>query len=255
MLKLCASFLLDLLRSRILLAYALLLSVMGWGVFLLESQPEKALLLLLQMVLLVIPVVCMVFSAAYYYHAQEFILLLLAQPIERGSILGGLMAALCLGCSLAYVLGLGLPALFFFPSKESLLLLGAGGLLGMAFIALALLLGTHIRDKARGIGAALAVLAFFALLFDGLLLFLMYQFADYPMEKAILALSFFNPLDVARIAVIMKSDAAALLGLSGAVFREFFGTSSSLWISLAALVFWVLIPYGLARRRFVRMDF
>ena len=255
MLKVCASFLLDLVRSRILLAYLFVLALIGWGVFLLESQPEKALLLILQIVLLVIPVVCMVFGTIYYYNSQEFMLLLLAQPIKRGNIISGLMLALCSGCSFAFLLGLGLPLAIHYPTAETGMLIGAGLMLGFIFMALALFFSTHIQDKARGMGAALVVLAFFALIFDGLLLMLMYQFADYPIEKGVLALSFLNPLDIARILVIMKTEASALLGLSGAVFRKFLGTATSQAVSWAVLVIWVLVPYGLAKRKFERKDF
>jgi hypothetical protein len=43
----------DLIRNKVILGYFILLVALGWGVFYLESQPQKAILLLLQVTLLV----------------------------------------------------------------------------------------------------------------------------------------------------------------------------------------------------------
>src|SRR5690606_41843496 len=47
----------------------------------------------------------------------------------------------------------------------------------------------YIKDKARGIGAALMIWLFFTLIFDGLVLFLLFQLIDYPLENLIVVLS------------------------------------------------------------------
>ncbi len=122
------------------------------------------------------------------------------------------------------------------------------------FTAIALWVSTHFHDKARGMGVALVVWAFFTFIYDGLLLLFMYQLAEFPIEKTVLVLSFFNPVDIARIVVIMKTEASAMLGLSGAVFQNFFGSNLGVYISGVVMLSWVAVPFALARRKFIRKD-
>jgi Cu-processing system permease protein len=61
---------------------------------------------------------------------------------------------------------------------------------------------------------------YFSLIYDGLLLFFLFQFSDYPLEKAMIVLSSLNPIDLGRILILLKLDIAALMGYTGAVFDE-----------------------------------
>jgi Cu-processing system permease protein len=244
----------DLLRNRVIIAYTLLLAVTGWGTFLIESQPEKAILILMQATLLVLPLIAMVFATIYYYNSQDFISLLLAQPIGRSTVMKSFYLGLNTSLILGFWIGIGVPLLIFYPSADSMILMLSGTLLLMVFTAIALFTATMFRDKARGMGATLLLWVFFVFIFDGLLLFLMYQFADYPIEKAMLIASFFNPIDIARILIIIKTEASALMGLSGALFTKFFGTSLGVGVSFTVLLIWVFIPFLLAWRKFLKMD-
>lgn len=244
----------DLIRSKAILAYFLVLSLLGWGVFLIESHPQKALLTLMQVSLLLLPMMTMIFAAIYYYNALEFILLLLAQPIRRATILWGFYAGLASAFTLAFLAGIGLPLMLFFPVAGSFLLLCGGILLSLIFTALALLIATHIQDKARGLGAALLAWAFFAFIFDGLLLLLMYQFSDYPIERPVLFLTLLNPVDTTRILIIMQTEASALMGLSGVLFQRFFGTAYAWLAAFGSLSIWVVLPLLFTLRKFRRKD-
>ena len=244
----------DLLKNKVVVGYLLLLSVIGWGMFMIESHPQKVILTLLQVTLIVLPLMTVVFATIYYYNSQEFVLMLLSQPIHRKKLFRGLFQGLSLAFALAYLVGIGLPLLIFYPSAESIFLLSTGLFLSLIFTAIALWTSTKFHDKARGMGVALVIWAFFTFVYDGLLLLFMYQFSDFPIEKVVLVLSFFNPVDIARILVIMKTEASAMLGLSGAVFQNFFGSSTGVYISAAVLLLWIVIPFALARRKFIRKD-
>ncbi len=80
-----------------------------------------------------------------------------------------------------------------------IILIISGILLTIIFVAIAMLAAVKIRDKARGIGAVILLWLYFSLLFDGLVLFILFQFADYPLEKAMVAVTAFNPIDLSRI--------------------------------------------------------
>ncbi|NJC26981.1 ABC transporter permease subunit [Neolewinella antarctica] len=244
----------DLWKNKAVIAYGILMLTIGWGVFAIEDQPEKAVLSLLRIILFVQPLVTLLFAGMYYYNSQEFILLLAAQPVRRNTLFFGVFAGLTAVFTLIFLLSIGLPVLLFSPNVEGLSLLFAGALLIFIFTALALLVSVYFADKARGLGFALLLWAFFAFVYDGLLLLFMYQLADYPIERPVLGLLFFNPVDVARIFVISKTEASALLGLSGAVFQDFFGAMKGTVISGCVLATWALVPLSLAYRKFNRKD-
>lgn len=244
----------DLIRSWFVIGFFLLLVTAGWGVFTIQSYPQKALLTLMELTILAIPLACMIFSTIYYYNSLEFILLLLTQPVERKTIMRAFLLSLGSVFLACYILGIGVPLLTMHFSPESLTLLLSGSLLTLVFTSLALLICTLTRDKAKGMGFTLLIWAFFAFIYDGLLLFLMYQFSAYPIEKGVLVLSFLNPVDIGRILVIMQTEASALLGYSGAIFRDFFGSQTGSIVSVLAMLVWCFLPFWGAKRVFVRKD-
>jgi Cu-processing system permease protein len=244
----------DLWKNKAIIAYGALMVLLGWGIFAIEDQSEKALLGLLRIILFIQPLVTVLFASMYYYNSQEFTLLLAAQPIERKTLFFGLYGGLIAMFTLIFFLSIGLPVLLYSPNGEGALLLFVCFLLILIFTSIALLISVFITDKARGIGFGLLVWTFFAFVYDGLLLILMYQMAAYPIEGYVLGLTFLNPVDISRITVISSTETAALLGLSGAVFQDFFGGIKGTLISGCVLIIWAIVPLGLAYRKFNRKD-
>ena len=114
-------------------------------------------------------------------------------------------------------------------------MIGVGKLLSIIFVVLAMLAAIKTRDKGKAIGGAVIMLGlYFSLLFTGSVLFLLLQFADYPMEKPMIAVSAFNPIDLRRILILSQLDESAMMGYAGAVFK----------VSLALiLVYYFHLPY------------
>lgn len=249
------SITIDLMKNRAILFYCLLIALMGWGLFLMESQPEKSILALLQLTLIVIPLITSVFTTVYYYNSAEFVQLLLIQPVRRGRIFSSLYQGLTFGFVISYMLGVGLPLVIFYPTTSSIFLVIAGVSLSVIFTSLSLFVSVVQTDKARSIGIVLLIWAFFAFIFEGIQLLLMYQYADYPLEIPILCITFLNPISLARILVVMQTEAAALMGLSGAVFKDFFGSLNGAFAVFITLFTWASIPYYLAYRKFIKKDF
>jgi len=117
-----------------------------------------------------------------------------------------------------------------------------------------LLASVKTRDKAKGIGLAILLWFYFSIIFDGLVLFLLFQFEDYPMEKPMLVFTALNPIDLSRILILLKMDISALMGYTGAVFQDFFGTATGMIIAVATLLLWAAIPCWFSVRNFVRKD-
>ena len=129
-----------------------------------------------------------------------------------------------------------------------------GVLLSIIFVSIALLAAVKTRDKAKGIGVAILLWLYFSLLFDGFVLFLLFQFSDYPIEKIMVGISMLNPLDLGRIMILLKMDVSALMGYTGAVFKDFFGTQAGMGFSFLILLLWAIVPVWLSIRRFNRKD-
>jgi len=244
----------DILKNRIVIAYTVLLAVLAWSVFSLEDDSRKGVLTLLNIVLLTTPLVSIIFTTIYLYNSAEFIELLLSQPVRRSKIWTGLFLGLFLSLALSFMIGAGIPILIFVSGQIALILLVMGVLITAVFVALGFLCAIFARDKARGIGISILLWLFFSLLFDGLVLFLLFQLSDYPIEKPMIVVSALNPIDLARIFIILQLDVSAMLGYTGAIFKDFFGTGLGSVLGFLILCLWVIIPYLISLRRFVRKD-
>lgn len=244
----------DILRNRILVAYGLILAAFSWTSLGLEDNSAKGILTVLNLMLLIVPLMSILFSTIYIYNSTEFIELMVSQPIRRTQLWGALFTGLGGSLCLVFLVGMGIPLLLYEPGPTGLMMCATGLLITLIFCAIGFLSAVYARDKARGIGIAILLWLFFALLFDGLVLFLLYQFSEYPIEKAMIGVSMFSPIDLARILIILHLDVSVLLGFTGAIFKDFFGTQTGLFVSFGMLLAWMLVPYFLSRKKFKTKD-
>jgi Cu-processing system permease protein len=246
--------LLDLFRNKVMLSYTLILAVLATSVLGLDNNPSKGLLSLLNVTLLFVPIITILFATIYFFNSSEFTELLLSQPIRREHVILAEYAGIALALSAAYGVGVGVPLLFLVSGTESLVLVTSGILLTLIFCSLALLIYVNSRDKTRGIGIAIAIALFFTLLFDGLLIAFIYSFGDYPIDQAIIGFIAFNPVDLARVLMLLQLDVAVLMGYSGALFKKFLGSATGSIFSAACMLFWIIVPLMLSVRVFRRKD-
>lgn len=252
--KIIKYVIIDILRNKIVVAYTVFLLLLSFSIFNLEDNSAKGLLSLLNIILIVVPLVSILFSSIYVYNSAEFLELLVSQPLKRRTIWLSIFAGLACSLSLAFFIGVGIPVLIYELSATGLTMLLVGLLLSVIFVAIAMLATVKTRDKAKGIGVSILLWLYFSLLFDGLVLFLLFQFADYPLEKAMIGISALNPIDLGRILVLLKMDVSALMGYTGAIFKDFFGTTAGLITSLMVLCLWIVIPAWISTRKFNRKD-
>ncbi|MBP7274225.1 MAG: ABC transporter permease subunit [Saprospiraceae bacterium] len=246
--------LLNILRNKIVIAYTLILAMLAWSVFLLEDSTSKGVISMLNSMLLIVPLVSIIFSNIYIYNSAEFIELMVSQPVKRSKIWISLFIGLALALSGAFLVGAGIPILLYVTEISGLMLVIGGILLTVIFIALAMLCGVLSRDKAKGIGISIMMWLFFSLLFDGILLFFMFQFSEYSIEKILLGFILFNPVDLARILVLLQLDISALLGYTGAIFKEFLGSKTGILISIVSLCLWCIVPFAWSLLQFNKKD-
>ncbi len=244
----------DILRNRIVIIYTFFLLASSFTVFSLEDNNSKGLLSLLNIILIVVPLVSIIFSTIYVYNSAEFIELLVSQPLKRKSIWLSIFTGLAGSLSLAFIIGAGLPIIIYQPSMIGITMVLSGIVLSVIFVAIALLGTVRTRDKAKGIGVAIMLWLYFSLLFDGFVLFLLFQFSDYPLEKPMIGISALNPIDLARILILLQLDVSAMMGYTGAVFKDFFGTYPGLIFSCVVLFMWIALPLWSSTRKFKSKD-
>lgn len=244
----------DIVQNKIVLIYTVLLFLISMSLFNLESNAAKGLLSLLNIILILVPLISIIFSTIYIYNSSEFIELLVSQPLKRRTIWLALFTGLAVSLSLAFFIGIGVPVLLYHADATGLMMIVSGLFLTVVFVSIAMLAASFTRDKAKGIGISIALWLFFSLIFDGIVLFLLFQLQEYPLERAMVAMSFLNPIDLSRVQILLQMDISALMGYTGAVFREFFGTTSGILISFAGLMIWLIIPVFFSLRRFRKKD-
>lgn len=246
--------LLDILKSKIVIAYTLILAILSWSSFALEDNSAKGILTILNVILFTVPLVSILFATIYLYNSSEFIELLLSQPIKRRKIWISLFLGLSSSMILAFFVGAGIPLLLNSPDSIGLMMLLNGCFITLIFTSLAFLSSILTRDKAKGIGIAIMTWLFFALLFDGLVLFLLFQFQEYPIENAMVGITAFSPIDLARIQILLHLDVSAMMGYTGAIFKDFFGTSTGLVVTFLLLSLWTIIPFFISLKKFNKKD-
>ena len=54
--------------------------------------------------------------------------------------------------------------------------------------------------------------------------------------------------------LLLQFDTAALMGYTGAVYQQFFGSGLGIFIAAGVLLLWAAVPLWIAVRRFERLD-
>lgn len=254
MYKIIKYVIVDILRNRIMIAYTIFLLAISTGLLTLQDNPSKGLLGQLNIILIIVPLISIVFSNIYVYHSSEFLELMVSQPLKRTVIWLSLFIGLASSLAIAFFLGAGIPIILFAGSGAGLVMLLTGVILSVIFVALAVLAAVLTRDKAKGVGLSILLWFYFSILFDGIVLFILFQFQDYPLEKVMIGITAFNPVDLSRIMILLKMDISAMMGYTGGVLREYFGNQNGLQISLAILVLWIIVPVWISLRTFQKRD-
>jgi Cu-processing system permease protein len=244
----------DILRTKFIILYTALLFVSSIAMFQIDSDPSKVVMSLLNIVLMVIPLISIVFTTIHFYNSYEFIELMLAQPIDRKVIFLGEYLAVVSSLCISFLAGCGIPVLIHGGGAAAFTLLFCGVILTMVFVSMAFLASVLTRDKAKAIGIALLFWFYFSLIYDGFLLWFVYAFADYPLEKITLTLIALNPVDLARVIMLLQLDISALMGYTGAFYKDFFGSQFGIAISTCVLCLWTLVPFITALRIFSKKD-
>lgn len=247
----------NLLRGKWLIAYTAFFLVATDGLVRFLGADAKTILSLMNILITIVPLVSLIFGGIHVYNSREFIELLASQPLRRSTIFSALYLSIAGALSLCMVVGtliplayhqlLDIPAVWF--------LIAYAVALTFIFTAIALWITVRHDDKAKGIGLAIFVWLILTVLYDGIILLLVYYFSDYPLEMGIATVTMLNPVDLVRIHIMMQLDVSALMGYTGAVFQRLMSASLGQIMLFTVTMLWILLPYLSGRRVFLRKDF
>ena len=86
------------------------------------------------------------------------------------------------------------------------------------------------------------------------MLLVMLSFEEYPLEKATIGMISLNPIDLARVVVLLQMDVSALMGYTGAMMKDLLGTTLGAAYGIGILSLWIILPLSLTLWIFRRKD-
>lgn len=249
----------NVLRSKWIIFFFLFFLSISYALFSFENNLQKSLLSLFNLSVYLVPLISLIFGTMYFYNSKDYIEMILCQPIKRSSLFIGLFLGTTLPLSLGFIAGIFIPFILFSSFSDGinllLLLLLVGTLLTFNSIAIAFFISIKLTDKVKGLSLSIFFWLVTAIAFDGFLLLIAFLLQDYPIEKFLLILTLINPIDLSRTLVILNFDISALMGYTGAIFKNFFGSSLGTIVSFISLCLWIIAPTLLGLRSFNRKDF
>ena len=216
---------------------------------------------LLSLALYLLPLIGLVLGAHAFGVEDGGTELLLSQPIGRGTVLVGRTVGLAAALVLVSVVGFGLAGMVVLLGSGMagiagyLLVAGGSTVVGLAGLALGVLLGVRARRRLTAVAMALVAWVVLALLFDFAAIALLQFTGDGQPGPLLLALLAANPIDGMRAIGLVSLGADVLLGPTGAALSRLLGPSGGAALVGTALVAWCVVPLALAARVFGRRDF
>jgi len=259
-LKILKYHLKDLLNSKWVIFYGFFFLVITEALFDLGGNPVKTVLSMMSIVLMIVPLFSIIVGVMYLYNSREFVELMLSQPIKRSQLFWGMYGGLSISLATGFLFGMTLPFLWHGVVDLQgwdywLVLLSIGLTLTLIFVAISFWIALIFEDRLKGLAGVIVLWLLFGVIYDGLVLFLIYYFSDYSMEKPVIILSMLNPVDLARIIMLLKFNVSTLMGYTGASLQAFFGNVTGMLVSASAMFAWWLLPLFGGFRRFVKKDF
>jgi Cu-processing system permease protein len=260
MLKIIGFTVKDFLRSWWNILYTIFFLGTAFSFLFLNNDLNDGIVSIMNIVILLCPLIGSIFGYMYFYNSQEFTNLLLAQPLKRRDIFLGQYIGLAVSLSMSLIIGFGLPFVIYGLTISAeiwnfVVLLFSGVALTFIFTAIAFLVAIYATNKLKGFGIVILIWLFLALIYDAIFLMVLFRFADYPLEKPSIIISMFNPIDLARVLILLKLDVSALMGYTGALFSKFFHQAIGMIVSSIVLLLWIIIPTLWMIQKAKRRDF
>ncbi len=259
------------LRSRWMIGFgilfaALVVGVSYYGLTFLGYEAEfqdfyRTTVTMLNLVFIILPVVALVAAGQSLCSDPGYFEFLASQPVSRTQILLGKVAGLFLALTIMTVMGFSLGGLIVALKTQSegiwkyFVFVGVSISLGLVFVSLSAMLSILAHRKPMAIVTALILWFFFLFVYDFLVLSASYYVAEAYLRNMLYFSLLGNPIDLARVIVLMAVGGEAALGAAGAgLLRTFGGTVTSTISAGCLFVVWIAVPLMIAAIIFRRQD-
>lgn len=217
---------------------------------------------LVQLVLLLVPLAALVFGALALTSERGAAELLYSQPISRGRVLLGRTLGVWAALAGAQFVGFGLAGivLYWQAGGAGIGQYGALALVSVALTAVflstaALLASRNIGRRTRVLAQALVVWFIAVVLFDLVTLGAASLLRSGAASRLLIWSTLVNPVDAARTGALLAIEGTSAFGAASlALFRFTGGLAGAAWAVAASLLFWLVVPFGLAVRSLTRSD-
>jgi Cu-processing system permease protein len=216
---------------------------------------------LLTLALYLLPLLGLVLGAQAFGTDDGGTELLLVQPVSRTEVLLGRSLGLAAALAVVAVTGFGLAALLvgiaagWAGFTGYLVVAGGSTLVGLASLAVGILIGTAARRRTAAIGGALATWLLAAVLYDLVAIGLLQFTGTGEPGPYLIGLLALNPIDGLRALGLVSLGADVLLGPTGAAMQRALGPDRGAWLILACALAWCAMPLAAAARVWGRRDF
>lgn len=259
-----------LLRSRWVLAYAVVLAVLAlavgsFGLSVVElvgfQQLDRTAVSLIHLMLYLVPLASMLMAVPSFRTEGGVTEQILSEPVTRTEIVLGKLAGLIGAHSLAVVLGFSFTGVLI-GARVGRRGLGAylavvafSLLVGMVFLSLSTLLTVLAGRGVQAYAVVLVVWFVLVLLFDLGVVGLSFALPERMANRLAVTAVFVNPVDGARVAGLLVVSGKETFGAAGAVLaRTLGGEGRAVGLILASLLAWILVPAGVAAAVLERQD-
>ncbi|MEW6139893.1 MAG: ABC transporter permease subunit [Thermodesulfobacteriota bacterium] len=259
------------LRNRWMIGFgalfaALVVGVSYYGLTFLGYEAEfqdfyRTTVTMLNLALIIIPVVALVSGGQSLCGEPGYFEVLASQPVSRTDILLGKVAGIFIALTVMTAVGFGLGGVIVALKTESegiwryFVFVGVSISLGLVFVSLSAAMSILAHRKPMAIVTGLILWFFFLVVYDFLVLSISYYIEEAYLRTMLYFSLMGNPIDLARVIVLMAVGGEAALGAAGAgLLRMFGGTFTSAIAAIALLIIWIAAPLAVAATAFRRQD-
>ncbi|WP_316185494.1 MULTISPECIES: ABC transporter permease [unclassified Bradyrhizobium] len=259
-------------RNRWVLAATLLLAGLALSLTFLGSAPtgtvgvralDVVIVSLSSLTIFLIPLIALLISHDAIVGDMErgTMLLLLSYPVARWQVLVGKFLGHLAVLAFATCLGYGIAAAALIVAGNQIdpdslaafgAMIGSSVLLGAVFVAMGYLVSALVRDRGTAAGLCIGLWLFLVLIYDmGLLGILALDQGRSISASTVDAMLLINPTDVYRLFNLTGfANVSTFAGMAGLAQS----TTLSAGVLLIVLLFWTLVPLGLAAFAFSRRE-
>lgn len=246
---------LALAKSRWLWIYLLSFNLILFALRYFSNDPQQLFVSTMNSILFFHSIGLLLFATLSWQNNSEFISLILTQPIQRKTVFAARFLSFCLsialftGGSLLLQMGASL------TPQENLRLLVSQTIVEIIFTGLGFLLAIQIQDRLKAMAVAAGMILLFSIVLDGVNLWIIINYASYPLEKLILGLSALNPLTLLKFQNLANDENSLWIGYAGLLLRRTWDSGFIQALSGFALALWIALPLSAAWIRFKYKDF